>query len=150
MLNKKPVSYKNRRIITTEVLDLPAPTDCTISIVDESPVVEPIKQRADKGKPRAKYDNSLPPRYLYYLKRANAKKMAFEFTVEQFEELCSKDCVYCGDSAYGLDRIDSKRGYTLDNCVPSCTACNMMKYTHSTNAFLKHVAKIQMFQNQRN
>lgn len=144
MINRKPVSYKNRRVLTTTVLDVPVNTDCTLPEPVEKPVV---KQRADKGKPRAKYDTSLPPRYLSYLKRANAKKVAFDLTVEQFEDMCDRDCVYCGDTGFGIDRIDSKKGYTLDNCVPSCTMCNMMKYTYSEHTFIKHITKIYRFQN---
>ena len=40
-------------------------------------------------------------------------------------------CVYCGgpppESGHGLDRIDSRRGYTVDNLVVACDACNRIK-----------------------
>lgn len=36
-------------------------------------------------------------------------------------------CVYCGEAAEGIDRIDPRNPYVIPNVVPSCTVCNMMK-----------------------
>jgi hypothetical protein len=138
MITKKPVSYKNRRIINTEPIVKPVTTDCTLP----TPPEPEVKQRADKGKTRAKYDNTLPTQYLSYLKRANRKGISFDFTPAMFDTITSQDCVYCGGPGHGIDRIDSSKGYTIDNSVPCCTMCNLMKYTHTKNVFLKHVQKI--------
>lgn len=105
------------------------------------------KQRKDKGRKRMKYDNSLPKRYLYYLKRANAKGLEFSLSVEQFEHITSQSCAYCGLDGYGIDRMDCKLGYTIDNIVPCCTKCNLMKWMNTPEEFLKHVITIYNHQN---
>ena len=46
----------------------------------------------------------------------------------------------------GVDRIDSSKGYELDNCVPCCSKCNIMKLDYTTNEFLQHIEKISNFQ----
>lgn len=102
--------------------------------------------RSDKGKQRAKYDQSLPKDYLSYLKRANKKQIPFEFTVDQFNEITNNTCTYCGQQpAKGIDRMNSKEGYTKDNSVPCCTKCNTMKFVYTAKDFLEHVRKIYSF-----
>lgn len=45
----------------------------------------------------------------------------------------------------GVDRISSKKGYTIDNTVSCCWKCNMMKNTLSEKDFLEHIDKIFNF-----
>lgn len=101
------------------------------------------KARTDKGKQRQKYASNLPPKYKSYLMRANKKGIKFEFTIPDFELMLKQYCVYCGSgSKIGIDRIDSGSGYTLENCVPCCYTCNMMKYTFSQEQFTNQIKKI--------
>ena len=74
--------------------------------------------------------------YLYSRTEAGAcrRKYAFDLTREEFAELISKPCVYCGakpryvkQRTYrsglkitGIDRIDNSKGYTVENCVSCC------------------------------
>lgn len=95
------------------------------------------KTRSDKGSERTTYNSDLPPRYKSYLMRANRKGIEFDFTISEFDQMCSLDCYYCGESGYGIDRINSKLGYTKDNTVPCCTECNTMKWTMSQKDFIK-------------
>ncbi len=101
---------------------------------------------------------------VYYQYKAVAKKYArcFELTKEQFLILSQKPCHYCGalpsnirinrynngDFVYnGIDRVDSKKGYTINNCVPCCFWCNTMKSKYSVDEFLSHLRKILEYQN---
>lgn len=61
--------------------------------------------------------------------------MDFELTKEQFYNLISQPCYYCGDKEKefnGIDRIDSQKGYIIDNCVTCCEYCNKMKLDYTT------------------
>ncbi len=87
-------------------------------------------------------------RYTY-----SARKRGFEFLLseEEFKILVIGDCYYCGippnhktptrptgeEFWYsGVDRIDSAKGYTLENCVSCCTDCNFMKHNLSNEVFI--------------
>ena len=100
-------------------------------------------ERSDKGKPRPVYKPSLPPKYRQYLNRANKKGFAFELSIAEFDHVLSLNCVYCGSSSrITVDRRDNSIGYSKENVQPCCYLCNIMKYTHSEEAFLKHIKRI--------
>lgn len=72
-------------------------------------------------------------KYLYDCRRRN---FFWGLTLEQFASITRADCVYCGSPparksrAYlfnGIDRMNTKMGYSSDNVVPSCYKCNMIK-----------------------
>jgi hypothetical protein len=42
----------------------------------------------------------------------------------------------------GIDRVDSNKGYTIDNCVPCCKTCNLAKAELSQRDFLDWVRKV--------
>lgn len=105
------------------------------------------KTRKDKGIKRQQYkikeskqDSKIYRRYQY---RANAKSLVFNLSLEEFNDLISKDCTYCGiPNANTLDRINSDKGYTIDNVTPCCIKCNMMKSKWTTDEFISHIRKI--------
>lgn len=66
---------------------------------------------------------------------------------EEYYEITSKKCYYCGnfkDGCNGIDRVDSTMSYYYDNCVPSCWTCNMMK-SNFDDDFIPHLKKIYDF-----
>lgn len=50
-----------------------------------------------------------------------------ELTVMEAFDLMIKDCYYCGDIALSIDRLDSDKDHSLDNCVGCCINCNKSK-----------------------
>lgn len=97
--------------------------------------------------------------YAEYRSRARRKGYEFEFDREQFREITSRNCYYCGgepshadrcrkgklNGLYvynGIDRVDNTRGYTLDNTVPCCKVCNFMKMNMTEEKFKEHLYKI--------
>ena len=85
-----------------------------------------------------------PVRSIYGNYSRNAAKLGrvFELPFEWFADAITQDCYYCYSSPVttfkkkgsrsgviynGLDRIDSSRGYTIDNVVPCCKFCNFAK-----------------------
>lgn len=103
-----------------------------------------------------------------YKNNASIRSLTFDLTKEEVKMLNKQNCHYCNEepraisyihsktaskacrdrSAYiynGIDRIDSTKGYTIDNCVPCCKTCNFMKKNFSTMDFIQHVEKIYKF-----
>jgi hypothetical protein len=77
----------------------------------------------------------------------------FELTVDEFQALGIENCFYCGIEPSskmdvgkgfknGIDRVDSNKGYTLDNCVSCCWTCNRMKSNMIQKDFFEHIEKI--------
>ena len=112
--------------------------------VKQKPVKEPKekKVRADKNKKRVKYDSSLPHQYREYLSRANRKQIEFSLSVEEFTTLASGTCVYCPAPATGIDRKNSKKGYTISNSQSCCSKCNWMKGQLREDDFIEHCQRI--------
>lgn len=88
---------------------------------------------------------------LFYRHVAGAKKrhIPTELTQEQFEQFLFKDCHYCGSGPSnefkhnlycklkynGIDRVDSNKTYSINNCVPCCKTCNWAKNKQTYEEF---------------
>lgn len=93
-----------------------------------------------------------------YKRGAKKRGLDYSLSTEEFDKLVIGICYYCGDSLTntikgqgktsgdfkytGIDRVDSTKGYILDNCVPCCWMCNNMKNTTDKDVFINHIKKI--------
>ena len=53
-------------------------------------------------------------------------------------------CIYCGDKieTIGIDRINSSKGYFIENCTSCYSVCNTMKMNMSKIKFINKIEKI--------
>ncbi len=108
---------------------------------------------------------SLSMLFARLIKNANIRGLPVNITREQHEDIISKNCNFCGraPSPYnvyirkdgtmhpsrkirsasrawvkvnGVDRLDSLKGYDMDNCVPCCAVCNYMKLDYTVEEFI--------------
>jgi len=115
-------------------------------------------------RPKQQLPNNLGPKkelYRKYEAQAKRRGIAFELTVKLFSNLIERDCHYCGVEPNtkrvmykrksvertfvynGVDRVDNKNGYTVENCVTCCSICNNSKATLTIDewkTWLKRVA----------
>ena len=77
------------------------------------------------------------PSGIYRSYRKRTKKVLFDLTKEQFLNLIDKPCVYCGENARGVDRVDNNDGYILSNSVSCCGRCNKMKMDMTVEQFIQ-------------
>lgn len=94
------------------------------------------------GKPRRRYLPGVDARYKRYLFRAEDKGLTFELTEDQFIEMISKPCTYCGGPGGTIDRIDSSIGYIPCNVCPCCWPCNRFKHTGTVNDMMNHIRSV--------
>lgn len=84
-------------------------------------------------KRQSKYNHSFKGRYRRLRASALARKKPLRITLKEYEQIVSPfKCFYClsnemGPGGYCLDRVNNSKGYTLNNVVPCCAQCNMLK-----------------------
>lgn len=94
--------------------------------------------------------------YLQYKRKGRrARELEFNLTREEFEELIEDNCYYCGIKPNtkaeknkqtffwnGIDRLDSSKGYTKNNCVTCCKDCNKAKCEMSEEDFKMFIKRV--------
>lgn len=105
------------------------------------------KQQAQKNKA-----------YRDLINNAEARKLSVELSYDEWLTIVVQPCFYCrrknsntykqsfkynrskllGETfrANGVDRLDSRKGYILDNCVPCCKICNRAKSDMDPETFI--------------
>ena len=101
--------------------------------------------------------------YNNYRTGAISRNLEWKLSLEEFKDIVSKNCCYCGQKPIekqslirynktnspilvnGIDRIDSSKGYSKENCVPCCFSCNRMKSNLYYKDFLHHIRKIYRY-----
>lgn len=89
------------------------------------------------------YSRTAPATYTAY--KAGAKKRSLEFALkkEQFNWITVKPCYLCGYTGLnGIDRKDSNKGYTLENCCACCHSCNVSKWNIDYSTFIERTYMI--------
>ena len=104
---------------------------------------------------KSKYEQR---QFTLYRRGAERRGLDFTLTLAEFTEITSKPCFYCGQAPSpflhyrrgneippnfsGVDRADNTKGYHLDNCVPCCKACNLMKGSLPRETFMGKIEAI--------
>lgn len=100
--------------------------------------------------------------YSSYIDRAKRKNFEFSLTKEEFRNITSKNCFFCGvepkqiyykgkrhnNGHYlhnGIDRIDSSIGYVKNNILPCCEICNKAKRDLPMSEFLVWIDRLVKF-----
>lgn len=103
-----------------------------------------IKSRYKIAKPDAGFTSIMNS----YKRNAISRGVDFLLDFDNFKKIIQSNCFYCGvepsnlyfknyyDVKYnGIDRVDNKQGYNLNNVVPCCKICNIAKNNNSTEIF---------------
>jgi hypothetical protein len=79
--------------------------------------------------------------------QAHKRCLIWDLTDDQAKDMMTSECTYCGFLnldliTNGIDRLDSSKGYTPENCVPCCKDCNYLKGTYDPVSFLNKCKQI--------
>jgi|WetSurSiteA1Bulk_404760.scaffolds.fasta_scaffold08870_2 hypothetical protein len=103
-------------------------------------------------------------KYTAYKHSAKQRNIVFSLSKEDFLELVTGNCFYCGSepnnitkSIYnngdfisnGIDRIDSNKGYIEGNVVSCCSMCNLAKGTVPIDDFYNWIKKVYQYNNKK-
>jgi hypothetical protein len=85
-----------------------------------------------------------------YEQRATKKNIEFVLTEKEFNVIKSLDCYLCGkvtnkEHSNGIDRIDSKNEYNINNVLPCCADCNYMKNNFDIYDFINKIYEMYMY-----
>jgi hypothetical protein len=97
-----------------------------------------------------------------YQRRARENELEWGLSYDQFKSLTSSPCFYTGAAPSqehkisvhtyiynGIDRLDSSRGYTPENCVPCHKDVNFMKRELSYDEFLNKIKAILKYREEQ-
>lgn len=97
------------------------------------------------------YDAKIGNRFSGLKGKCKSRGYELSLTLEQYTTLVDgKLCHYCGaglskSRGSSLDRVDSSKGYSVDNCVPCCYLCNVMKSDMMQEQFFERIEHILNF-----
>lgn len=88
------------------------------------------------------------------LSSAKARQINVNLKEEEYKDLISLGCMYCGvdlsaTKGVSLDRVDSSKGYTSDNVVPCCRRCNVAKNDMDSSEFFDWIDRVYEFKNKK-
>jgi hypothetical protein len=93
------------------------------------------------------FANNKSVSYSSYMKRAMDKGIAFNITIEEFNDCKSNPCYICGklnthEHTNGIDRINNDLGYEIGNISSCCCSCNTMKKAYTIESVLDKLNKV--------
>ncbi len=94
-----------------------------------------------------------------YKNGAKRRNIKFELTDDQFFDFINLNCYYCGTPPTnttnalnpngcsqivwnGIDRVNSKLGYHMSNCVTCCRHCNLAKHCFTQEEFMAWIERL--------
>lgn len=98
--------------------------------------------------------------FLALRNNARVRGLAVDISLEQYVDIASQNCIYCGSEPTvktppkswqpvtylnGIDRIDNNIGYTIENCAPCCAQCNWAKKNLTQEEFILWAKRVATF-----
>jgi hypothetical protein len=95
------------------------------------------------------YRTHVNPRLDSIKRAAEVRGIDWHLSDEDAKAMLTSPCVYCKHidlevRVNGIDRLDSAKPYTPENCLPCCKDCNYMKGTYDPRTFIERAKKIAM------
>ena len=95
------------------------------------------------------YRTNVNPRLDAIKRSAKTRGIEWHLTDDEAKGMLISPCAYCKHidlkvRVNGIDRLDSSKPYTLENCIPCCKDCNYMKGTYDPGTFIERAKKIAM------
>ncbi len=139
------------------------------NIIDKSSILLKTRKTSSCGCARYNEPGQASWALHIYTYKTNAKKrnINFNLKMEEFKEICKKDCFYCGAMprafnkyeqgtkklqkhlsyrnwifVNGIDRLNNENFYSIENTVPCCQRCNEGKMALSLNEFDNWITKV--------
>lgn len=93
------------------------------------------------------YIMQIPEKFDNYVSRCKSRKIKFRLSFSQFDHIVKQKCHYCGHKSdikiNGIDRVNPKKGYTKNNCVPCCWTCNRAKSNMRYVDFQEYISRFK-------
>jgi hypothetical protein len=108
---------------------------------------------------RAEYPHLADPGFCHvlsnYTRGSRIREIEMGLSAQEIFNLSQGHCFYCGEAPVegaiasklgnkfnGIDRKESSKGYTLENCVSCCSPCNRMKGKWNVTEFVLRLKSI--------
>ena len=101
-----------------------------------------------------------------YKNQAKLREYSFELSLDNFKQLISDDCFYCGIEPQqkliisnilgdrillynGIDRMNNTKGYITGNVVSACGMCNIAKKNFPFDEFIEWIGRVSKHLSER-
>lgn len=101
--------------------------------------------RGERPYPEAWPVHSCATTFARYVRNAWYRGVLFALTREEFDSIQrAPECWMCGSAQnlLGVDRVDSRLGYTMDNVRPCCGECQYFRRNGDMEPFLQCLGEI--------
>ncbi len=101
-----------------------------------------------KNSCRAAYARTTEGKYIKLKASAKERSLEMQISLKQYVEIIKDNkCYYCdaslvGSAGHSLNRIDSNKGYLVENVKPCCKFCNRIMSNYSIEELSNRVYKI--------
>jgi len=117
------------------------------------------RQKLPNMKLRLPYgEAALNALYAQYQHGAKRRGLNWSLSKYIFKKLTQQKCFYCGAKPTqitktkndttgryfynGIDRVNNKRGYVKENCIPCCKICNVAKHSMTQKQFYHWIKQV--------
>jgi len=124
-------AHKGKKLTEEHIAKLSVPRDDLCD--QELLAIDPTRMEKENGLRISYKINQMK-------QKATSRGITWELNKIDVAKLITQPCHYSGHSPNpynGLDRVDSSKGYSIDNVVPCCHACNCAKNSMSTEQFIE-------------
>jgi hypothetical protein len=135
---------------TTKYCFLVKCKNCGIEVLRSREIVHDTICENCQGRPKGQTGFNIM--LTEYKCNAETGSFSFDLTDEEFKNLTLLNCFWCGiepmqvkktrqEWGYyihnGIDRVNSKIGYAINNCVSACFSCNQSRMNHNNREWFE-------------
>lgn len=126
--------------VTSRNLQRGSTVDCGCNVAERRRLIG-LKRR------RPQVERIMRKKFSMYKSNARIGKREFSISLDDAIRVFSSDCFYCGrcasgDDINGIDRANNLLGYTKDNSIPCCSACNFLKNDWNLDELMEWVSRV--------
>ena len=139
ILFRKPEKDEKKLVRTENTLDVPIWPERLLK--PDRPVKSKPKPIPEPKSTR-QYTHKIRTELRQHKAMCNKKGIPSTLTPKEFDDILSQPCYFCGDPGGSISLAEPNIGYVIENSLPCCEVCKVMKGDLPSHIFLQKIAHI--------